>query len=58
MEIKVIGSNSSDSITLRNRVLEAAMEVNDKITISLLDEDNINKFNITPLKCQKNKTDR
>ena len=39
MEIKIIGASSANGKILRNRVLEAAMEVDDKITISLLNDN-------------------
>ena len=47
MEIKIIGSNSKEGIIYKKRVLEAVMEIDEAVTISLIDDiDIIRKYNI------------
>jgi len=48
MEIKIIGSNTTNGKILRNRVIEAAMEVDDKITITLINDDEDYKIKKRP----------
>lgn len=47
MDIKIIDSNSTEGTILKNRVLEAIWDINERVTISLISNtDDIKKYQI------------
>ncbi len=46
MKIDIIGANTKEGITLRNKLIELSNNINEKVTINLIYDKNIQQFPI------------